>query len=467
MTTATTADDAARDDARRKNAQKGAFLGFYVDMFDIYLPVLVLAPALAYFVSPDLPDSTRALVTGMIFAATLVGRPLGAMIFGRYADTKGRKNATLVAVGGFGVLTLLLGLMPGYETLGITAVVLFVLLRFVIGIFVGGEYTAASPLAMEYAPKEKRGLYGALIMCGFPLAYVSVATITLVMLQVAPAGGVDSAYVQWGWRIPFFFGGLLALGFVAYYLRSVDESELFASGGGGGNPLKELFTGDNRRNFLQVFVLMTGFWLTLNTVSAVLPELLRGDLELTGTQTSLVLIVAYLVLIGGYIAAGVVSQRVGRRRFMIVAGAVSAVLGTGLYWLLIATSPDSLLVVGLLVTAIVFVIVSVWGLATVYINERFKTGVRATGFGLGYSLAVVLPSFYAFYQSGLDVFLPTSYTVLPLVFLGSVLISVGAVMGPETKDIDFAAVDADGARDEAPSPYPADERAQTVPSTRG
>jgi MFS family permease len=439
MPTPAAAAESAIQERNRKNAQRGAFLGFFVDMFDIYLPIIALAPAIGYFVSPDLSPTATALVSGMIFAATLIGRPLGALVFGRYADMRGRKRATVVAVGGFGVLTLLVGLLPGYEMWGITSVVIFILLRFTIGIFVGGEYTAASPLAMEYSPKEKRGLNGGLIMTGFPLAYVTVAVITLLMLQIAPAGSIDSPYVQWGWRIPFFLGGLLALGFVVYFLRNVEESELFASSGGGSAPVRELFSGENRRNFFQVFVLMTGFWLTLNCVSAILPGILTRELGLSGTENSITLIVAYLVLAVAYVIAAVVSQRIGRRPFLMAWGVISAVGGSGAFALLLAIRPTNLLAVIVMVTVIAVLVVSVWGLATVYINERFRTGVRATGFGLGYSLAVVIPSFYAFFQSGLATLMPFAYTALPLLVIGSVLITVGAAMGPETKDVDFGA----------------------------
>lgn len=441
MTTA--AHVADEHELNRKHAQRGAFLGFFVDMFDIYLPIIALAPAIGYFISPDLSPSTAAVVTGVIFAATLVGRPLGALIFGRYADMHGRKNATVIAVAGFGILTIVVGLLPGYETWGIASVIVFVLLRFVIGIFVGGEYTAASPLAMEYSPKEKRGLNGGLIMTGFPLAYVAVAVITLIMLQIAPAGDVDSPYVQWGWRIPFFLGGVLALGFVAYYLRSVKESELFEGSGGGGSPVKDLFTGQNRKNFIQVFVLMSGFWLTLYCVAAILPGLLGTQSNLTPTEISLTLIVAYLVVAVAYVACAVVSQKTGRRPFLMVWGGVAGIGGTAVYALYLAMKPQNLFVVMIMTTVIAVLVVSVWGLTTVYINERFQTGVRATGFGLGYSLAVVIPSFYALYQSGLSAFMPFEWTVLPLLVLGSALITIGAAMGPETKDVDFAAATKD------------------------
>jgi MFS family permease len=248
--------------------------------------------------------------------------------------------------------------------------------------------------------------------------------------------------VQWGWRIPFLFGALLAFAFVAYFYFFVDESELFeASGGSDESPLKTLFSGQDLKNFIQVFVLMSGFWLTLNMVSAVLPGLLGSELGLSGTSTSVVLIIAYLALTGGYVAAGVISQRVGRRPFLIWIGIAMGTIGTFFYYLLISLAPQNVVVAAILTTVIAVVVVSNWGLATTYINERFHTTVRASGFGLGYSLAVIIPSFYAFYQVGLGTIMPSKYTALPLLVIGSALVVIGAAMGPETKDVDFSKED--------------------------
>ncbi len=420
-----------------KSAIRGAWLGFFVDMFDIYLPIVVLAPALIYFVSPDLSPGATAIVGGSIFAATLIGRPIGALIFGHYADKIGRRRTTIISVMGFAVGTGLMAFLPGYQQWGIAAVVLFILLRFIDGIFLGGEYTAASPLAMEYSPKEKRGFYGALIMTGYPLAYATISVLTLILLQFIPAGDLNSPYVQWGWRIPFVLGSLMAFGLVFYYVRSVHESEAFEESGGTESPLKELFSGQNLWSFLQVFVLMGGFWLTLYTASAMLPGLLTSELGLSGTRLTITLSIAFLVLAGGYMAAGVISQKVGRRPYLIANAIVMATVGTFLYYLLVRSAPTNLLAIILLVTAIVVVVTAPWGLTTTYINERFQTGVRASGFGLGYSLAVIPPAFYAFYQAGLASFMPFKYTPLPLLLIGALLMLVGAVWGPETRDVDF------------------------------
>lgn len=445
MATATSAQQTGELTPRARHAIRGAWMGFFVDMFDIYLPIIVLAPAIAYFVSPQMSQSTTAIVGGSIFAATLLGRPVGAFIFGHLADTIGRRRTTIISVGGFGVGTLLIAFLPGYAQLGITAVIIFIVLRFIDGIFLGGEYTAASPLAMEYSPHEKRGFYGAVIMTGYPLAYAAISLLTLILLQMIPAGDLNSPYVQWGWRIPFVIGALMAFALVYYYITSVAESELFEaaaeseSEGGGGSPILELFRGPNLWSFLQVFVLMGGFWLTLYTTAAMLPGLLTEELKLSGTSLTITLVIAYLVLAASYIAAGVISQRVGRRLFLIASSVLMATVGTFLYYLLVGTAPQNLFVVIVLVTIITVIITWVWGLATTYINERFHTGVRASGFGIGYSLAVIPPAFYAFYQAGLATFMPFKYTPLPLLVIGALLILIGALWGPETKDVDFHA----------------------------
>jgi MFS family permease len=442
----TAAHDAHEVKARR--AIRGAFFGFFVDMFDIYLPVVVLAPAIKYFVSPQLSAGATSLVTGAIFAATLVGRPVGALIFGHFADRLGRKRATIVSVSGFGVLTIVIGCLPGYATWGAVSVVLFILLRFIVGVFVGGEYTAASPLAMEYSPKNRRGQNSARIMVGFPLAFFTISGLTLLMLQIAPSGGPTSAYSTWGWRIPFFVGGVLALSFVVWFARQVEESEVFeAEGGSDDAPVKQIFARDTIGDFAQVFVLMTGFWLTLNTVTAILPDLLKDPVGLSDTRASLTLMIAAVANAVGYLTVGSIAQRFGRRPFLIAWGLSAAVLGTFVYWILLHSTPSSFVAVILLTAVTVALVGPCWAMITAYINERFHTGIRASGFGLGYSLAVVAPSFYAFYQSVLGHVMSPTYTVLPLLVIGGLLITIGGAWGPETRDVDLGDVHETGEAD--------------------
>lgn len=415
----------------------GAFAGFFVDMFDVYLPIVALAPAEAYFRAHDVSAATAGVISAMIFVATLIGRPIGAALFGHLGDKIGRRRTAIWSVSGFGVVTLLISALPGYQQIGMTAVVLLILLRFLDGVFLGGEYTAATPLAMEYSPKAKRGLNGAIIMAGFPLAYCVISLLTLVMLQLAPAAGLDSPYVQWGWRVPFVFGALLAFAFVVFYRKFVPESEVWENAPRSSSPLRELLRGANLRSFIQVFVMMTGAWLTLYMISAVLPGVLKSAVGLSPSEVTTTVLIANVVLVGGYIGAGVLSQRTGRRGFFIVAGLVSATLGAVVYGLIVNLSAANFGLVVLLTVLVNLLVVSCWGVVTTYVNERFHTGVRASGFGLGYSLAVVIPSFYAFYISGLASLVPGRFAPIVLLVVGGLLITFGAVLGPETRDVDI------------------------------
>lgn len=421
-----------------RHAVWGAFIGFFVDNYDIFLPIIALAPAIAYFIPKTIPPATAAVASAMIFATTLIGRPLGAFIFGHFADTIGRKRTTVISVTGFAIVTLLIAALPGYQQWGSAVIYIFIALRLIDGIFLGGEYTSASPLAMEYCPKPKRGLYGAVIQSAASLGTAAISLVTLAVLLVLPAVGPNAPYLQWGWRIPFLVGAAMAFWLAYYYQRSVDESELWRKAAHTKAPLKSLFQGENLRSFLQVFTVMTGFWLSLNASLAVMPGLLVTQMGVRGPSLTFVLVVAYVVLAVVYIIGGVVSQRVGRRTYLMVMSALSAIFGTWCYYLLINTGPGSFSTVLWLTTLTTCLVVAPGALSTVYINERFRTGVRASGFGLGYSLAIILPAFYVFYQSALTAFMPAKYTVLVLVVVGAALIFIGAAWGPETKDADFS-----------------------------
>lgn len=426
---------------RQRKATQGGWFSFFVDAFDIYLPVIALVPAMIYF-TDGLSAAQASVVAAATFAVTLIGRPLGALVLGYFADTIGRKRVAIVSAYGVGICTSLIALLPGIHQLGLWAIVLLIALRGVAGFFLGGGYTAATPLAIEEADRQKRGFVGGLIGSAFPAAYCALAAAVFIVLQVFPAGGIDSPYVQWGWRVLFIIGGLLEFVFAVWYTKHVDESSAFEEnkaeeGAVKASPLKELFTGTSLRSFLQVFVMMTGIWLAANMLNAVLPLLLTGNAELSPTSLTLTLIAANVVAVGAYIAAGAASQKWGRRRMLVLAGvlialfasASLALVGTGQ-----VTDPAVLVVLAIIAATTIGM---PFGIVPSYINERFQTGVRASAFGLGYSLAIVIPSFYAFYQLGLAMFMPSFLTAAALTVIGGLLTAAGALMGPETRHVVF------------------------------
>lgn len=425
-----------------KAAIKGAFFSEFVDMFDIYLPTIILTPVLFYFQPAKMSESLTAIFTSLVFITTLLGRPLGAAFFGIVGDKIGRRKATIYSVTGFGVITLLIALLPGYGTIGIVSYWLLVILRFLDGLCLGGGYTGAIPLAIENAEKHKRGLVGGIVLSAFPVAYIAINLLGMLSFAVFELDGADSPYAVYGWRIPFIIGAIFAFALAWYYVRKVPESEAWEEeveneAKQNQMPLFEVLKGENGKNFLQVFIMMSGFWLTQNVVTAVVPTSLLNFLGLSGFNLTLTMLISYAVLILSYILSGVIGQKIGRKTFFVVIGPVIAVLSSSLFAVLANGKGYSLPLIILLVVCFSVITTSPWGVIPTYINERFATSVRATGFGLGFSAAVVLPSFYAFYMDWLGHLLPYHYTPAALLFLGGIIGMIGALMGPETKDVDF------------------------------
>lgn len=435
-------DDGRTDEQKAKAALRGGVFAYFVDMYDIYLPVLALLPAMAYFRSEDMSDSAAAIISSIIFVSTLLARPVGAAIFGHYADIKGRKVMTLIAVGGFGVTTLLIAALPGYEIIGVWSIILLIVLRFMDGIFLGGEYTTAVPLTMEWSPKNKRGIYGGMITSMSPASYAVIGLFTLFLLNAMPSVGVNSAYVQWGWRIPFVVGGLLAAMLFFWYLTQVEEPQLKKVGTSKErSPVLQLFSSEHRGALLQVFVMMTGIWLMTNMSSAVLPGLLVRHIGLTGFQVTLAITFMMVICVGAYLLFGSISQKFGRRRFFVYYGLGAALIASAAHILLmwLENSAGYTITVLLVVITGIFTVCAQAGVAS-YLTERFPPQVRASGYGVGFSLALIIPAFYAFYLEGISAVIPYQYAPVVLIVVGGLLTTVGAIWGPETRDVDMGRV---------------------------
>ena len=430
--------DAAAHDAGPR-ALRAAFIGFFVDMFDMYLPIVVLGPAMSYFQPATLSPALQSTLFYIVFALSLVGRPVGATLFGHYGDKLGRRWVTIISMGGFAFVTLLIGLLPGYESWGIASIVVLTLLRFVDGVFLGGEYTGANPLAMEYAPKEKRGAWAAFIHTGFPLSLAAMSLITTGLLRMLPAGAPHSPYVRWGWRIPFFLGALFASGVFLYYVKRVPESSVWAKAEKTKSPLKELFRGDNFRCLLQVFLVMSGVWFTLNAVTSILPGVLLTVRHVSSVVVTNAQLVANLLLAVCFVPFGMLGQKIGRRTILVLMGFAGFTAGPILYYVLVRSGYRSAWRLTLLLTLVNLCATPVWAIVTSYINERFPTGVRASGYGVGFSAAAIIPAFSSFYMLGLKgLGIPYEYTEIVIFVVGGFLLFLGALSGPETKHVDLS-----------------------------
>jgi len=410
-------------------------IGFAVDFFDIYLPTLALAPVIGYFEPPGLSAAASTTIYFFTFAATLFGRPCGAVIFGHWADKMGRRRTTMISIAGFGLFTVLIALLPGYATLGVWSLILLILLRFIGGVFMGGEYTSNNTLALEMVPKQRRGFVGGVLQGAFPIGFALVSAVTSFLLGVT----THEQYVQWGWRAAFLFGGALAFAFLIFY-RTVPESDVWIESEKSEAPLKEVCSGDHGRNLLQVFIMMVGFWFA-SQVASILPGIMIQQLHIPARLTSDIFLAGSIVLFFGFVGCGLLSQMIGRRRAIVLCGLAVLIGGTGLYALLVtrALAGATMLETAIIAMAFYILIVAPWGIVTTYISERFPTHIRASGYGIGYSAAVVIPAFTGAYLLGLSAIMPYVFGPLVLLVIAGLLMIAGALLGPETRDVDMHA----------------------------
>jgi MFS family permease len=399
---------------RRNTAIRGAFITQCIDLFDIYVPVVILGPILFYFQPAQLAPQTLAILSSLIIVTTLLGRPVGGLLFGIISDRLGRRKAAIYSVSGFAVITLLIATLPGYETIGAASYWLLIGLRFVDGICLGGGYTGTVPLALEYSLKEQRGLVGGLMQAAFPVAYVSINLLAMGLYFVFPLHGAGSPYTEWGWRIPFVIGAALAACMAYYYTYKVSESQVWEAKAKSSRkdlPVARLMTGPNIRKLLQVMLLMTGFWTTQNINAIfVATTLLPHFLNLPKYEVTTVLLIAFSVSFFSVTGSGMLSQKIGRRKFFMIAGPLIATAGAGILYFLATSTGLSLPEIIVAQCCFAIIVGSPWGVLTSYIVERFATDVRATGFAIGYSFSVVIPSFFAFYLNWMSAYMPFRVT---------------------------------------------------------
>jgi MFS family permease len=409
------------------------WIGFAVDFFDIYLPVLVLAPVIGYFEPKGLSSATTTTIYYFTIAATLLGRPCGAIIFGHWADRIGRRRTTMVSIAGFGILTGLIAFIPSYAAIGIWSLVLLIGLRFIDGIFMGGEYTSNNTLALEMVPKDRRGFVGGLIQGAYPLGFATVSLVTSVMLSLT----TKDQYYAWGWRVPFGIGFALAFAFLLYY-RSVPESTLWEASEKSAAPLKDVSSGKHLRTLGQIFLMMSGFWL-IGQPGNVLPLLMIHHLHVPSQMTSNCFLISSVVLFFAFIGYGLLGQMIGRRRAIVIGATVALVAGSLVYYFMgaLGLAGGSALVTAVLAGVFTVLTVAPWGIVTTYICERFPTHVRASGYGIGYSLAVVIPSFSGIYLLGLGHLMPYVFTPIVLVAVAAILMIIGALLGPEPREAEM------------------------------
>ncbi|MBX5466093.1 MAG: MFS transporter [Firmicutes bacterium] len=423
-------------DRARTRSIIGGMIGMFVDTWDIYLPAFVLPAALGYFIPTTLPVAVRATLGSLIFTVALIGRPLGSVIMGHLGDKWGRRYVGIVAGIGFTLVTLLIGLLPGYAAWGYLSPALMIFLRLVGGIFLSSGYAGPIPLALERAPKSARGWVAGVVSSTSALAVM----LTNLFMVILTANVSSQAFLRWGWRLPFFFGVLLGLGYLLFFLRVPEQEAVLESRREHRprQPLREFFNREQGKVLLQVFLLTTGFWLAAQPVLSFTPGLLITVLHQSPKAVSLFEFWSNIPAIAFVILFGALSQVLGRRRFLIAMGGWFMVLSTLFYYLMIHFARHgggfALWVVGGLA---IFLTDNPLAPVILYLAERFPVQLRSTGVSIPYQFGLIIPSLYSFWLLGLSAVMPYAYTPLVLIALGGAMVLVAGLMGPETRDWDL------------------------------
>jgi SHS family lactate transporter-like MFS transporter len=398
----------AADRSNQRNAVLAGFLGWTLDAFDFFILTLVLDDVAAAF------GKTRPQIA-LAITLTLAMRPIGAVIFGLMADRYGRRLPLMLNVIFYAVISVLCGIAPTYGV--------FIGLRMLFGIGMGGEWGVGASLALESAPARIRGLLSGLLQEGYALGNLLAALAFRTIYPIA-----HTHYGNDAWRIMFFIGGLPAL--LSLFIRArVKEPAAFHEHRTDWHTYKRsLFA--NWRRFLYLVLLMAMMNFMSHGTQDMYPTLL-GIAGYTKTQIADVTVLSMIGAILGGLAFGSYSDHRGRRRSMITA-ASCALLVLPLW---IAGFSPALTIVG--VFTMQFFVQGAWGVIPAHINELSPAGLRGFFPGFAYQLGVMLAASIPFLESALGEILTYRQSMgllMTIVFIVAVAVIAA---GPEAKGTSF------------------------------
>jgi MHS family proline/betaine transporter-like MFS transporter len=325
-----------------------------------------------------------------VFAVSFVVRPFGGMVFGPLGDRLGRQKILALTIIVMSACTFLIGLLPGYGTIGVAAPIALVLLRLIQGFSTGGEYGGAATFMAEYSPDAKRGFYGSFLELGTLSGYIfgaGVVTATQFLLG-------DTTMDAWGWRIPFLVAG--PLGGVGLYLRAkLEDTPVFrelSESGAKDEPKAKSHSGSLAAivQHWRPIVICMGMVVMLNgvdyTLLTYMPEYLRGPLHLTPKSSLLITIIAYGGMLVVVTFVGRLSDRVGRRPLWLASGGAILVLAIPAF--LLMGRGWGFAIAAFVTLALLFALQL--GTVSATFPALFPTTVRYSGFAISYNLSTSL-----------------------------------------------------------------------------
>lgn len=395
-------------DTRQRHTVLASFLGWTLDAFDFFLLVFVIGNIAGEF-------GTTPKSVAFSILLTLAARPIGALLFGRLADRYGRRPVLMVDVLLFSALELACAFAPSLNAL--------LVLRFLFGIAMGGEWGIGASLVMESIPASSRGAVSGLLQSGYPCGYFLGALAYWLVFGV----------FGMGWRAMFVVGALPAL--LVLYLRArVPESPVWEARRRAGPPRHVLHAMHGHwKRLVYMMLLMAAFNMFSHGSQDMYPTFLKSQLHLgTGEVTLLTMLLNAGAIVGG-LFFGAWSERVGRRRAMVVAALLA------LPCIPLWAFGGSLVTLGLGAFLIQVMVQGAWGVVPSFLNEMSPDEVRGTLPGFAYQLGNLLAASTAYAQAWLAEANGGNYAAVmaPWMAAVAVLLALLAWLGPEVRGVRF------------------------------
>ncbi|MHC3390216.1 MFS transporter [Streptomyces lavendulocolor] len=359
--------------------------GTAIEFYDFFVYGTAAALVLGPLFFPTFSPVAGTLAAFGTFAVGFVARPLGSVLFGHVGDRYGRRPVMFASLVLTGAATVAVGCVPSYATLGVTAPVLLLVLRFLQGLGLGGEWGGAVLLTVEHAPVRRRALWASFPQVGPAVGFLLANG---VMLGLS-AGLSDAQFREWGWRVPFWGAGLLAAG--GLLLRSsLTETpqfrELAESGRRASAPLVEVARGHWRLVLLTAGALAVGYAIFYAVSTWALAY---GTERLGVSRTVMLVCIMAAVAVKGVMTpfAAMLGDRVGRRP-MCLAGCAAAALWMFPMVALLHTGRPLLMFLGF--TGALLAFITMFAVVAAYLPELYEPRVRCTGAAVGYNLAGVV-----------------------------------------------------------------------------
>tara|TARA_B110000208_G_scaffold192064_1_gene262467 strand:- start:12269 stop:13528 length:1260 start_codon:yes stop_codon:yes gene_type:complete len=367
-----------------------SFIGTAIEFYDFYIYAMASALVIGQVFFPASDPAVQTLNAFLTFGLAFIARPFGAILFGHFGDKVGRKATLAASLLVMGISTLLIGLLPGYDTLGFWAPLLLCVLRFGQGIGLGGEWGGAALLATEHAPKGKRGWYGMFPQLG-PSVGILLATLSFLSLSFFLS---DAQFKSWGWRLPFILSALL-VGVGLYIRFKLTETPTFAKALANQAihvmPVKALLKTHLKPVLLGAMAMVVCYNL-FYTAAVFCLSYGTKQLGMARQDLLLMLCVAVVFMAVATPISAWLSDRYGRRPVLLISGLLAVMLGFAMSPLMGSTS---IVTVTVFLSLALFLMGATFAPMGAYLPEQFPVAVRYTGAGLAYQLGGILGASFA------------------------------------------------------------------------